>query len=243
MGDFFLVVFGLVMMVVMIYIFIWEFQNAAEEGRSDEKLKKTSGYNKNISGEIKNICRECGKTWFYDQGKINTLTESVLAGRHASRTAARAMGANIAYGQGNTLLNQSVLRSTQLNNISGQTTAAELESLRKCPNCNSNNVKRTQASSRTSSKSNISDLPQLNNNINIEDKLKKMKYLYDNKLIDNSDYKQMKIKLLNEMNYSEEEVSKINKPESSAFHCPDCNYKAKNHAARCPNCMGTNFGR
>lgn len=242
MEDFLLIVFALCFLILGIYLIVWQFQDHASVLKETKKLKRKMGYNKRIKGEIRNVCNECGKVWFYGQAKVNALTENVIARKNAARTGANTMGINWLYGQGNTVLNQSVLQGMQLNEMAGQTTAAQLESLRKCPDCNSNNVKRTQASSRTSSKSNISDLPKLNDNISIEAKLEKAKNLYEKKLIDESDYKQMKTKLLKNMDFDEGEGSEIDKtPKSKAYHCQDCNFKSRNRAPRCPNCMSPNF--
>ena len=239
MEDFLLIVFALCFLILGVYLIVWQFQDHAIVLEETKKLKRKMGYNKRIKGEIRNVCNECGKVWFYGQAKVNALTENVIARKNAARTGANTMGINWLYGQGNTVLNQSVLQGMQLNEMAGQTTAAQLESLRKCPDCNSNNVKRTQASSRTSSKSNISDLPKLNDNI-IVAKLEKAKNLYEKKQIDESDYKQMKTKLLKNMDFDEPlDVEIVDEtPNTQRFHCKACNFKAVlgDGSTHCPNC-------
>tara|TARA_B100002052_G_scaffold44249_1_gene36950 strand:- start:186 stop:659 length:474 start_codon:yes stop_codon:yes gene_type:complete len=125
------------------YLLLSPHLRAAEEAK---KFKRKVQYDKTIKGEIKNVCRECGKMWFYDQAKLNSLTEKLLSSNHAINVSGMAMGSNWAHGQGNTVINQSVLQSAQLAGISAQTTEAQIEALRQCPECNSNNVERTQAS-------------------------------------------------------------------------------------------------
>ena len=259
--------FAMALITVGILVLFSFFFAAWNEGLENDKFKVRTGYNKNRRGEIKNVCRECGKVWFYDQRKINDLVDKTIATRHATNVSApMAMGSNWASGRGNTVLNQSVLQSAQLAGMSAQTTEAQIEALRQCPDCNSNNVKRTAASSRASkyrpeeywvcdgcskefkskfeTRKHEKNCQQYsrksNDSIDIEAKLKKAKNLYEKKLIDESDYKQMKTKLLKNMDFDEPlDVEIVDEtPNTQRFHCKACNFKAVlgDGSTHCPNC-------
>lgn len=214
----------------------------AEEAKN---LKRKVQYDKRIKGEIKNVCRECGNVWFYDQAKLNSLTEKLIDLNHATNVSApMAMGSNWAHGRGNTVINQSVLQSAQLAGMSAQTTEAQIEALRQCPDCNSNNVKRTRALKRRGAqspqKSRQNPSFKSNDSISIEAKLEKAKNLYDKKLIDESDYEQIKTKILKNIDFDESLDAEMvdETPNTQLFYCQDCNFKAVlgDGSTHCPNC-------
>ena len=135
---------SLIFIIGFIHFMVVDIMGISESNKAKEAFKSQVGYNKTRKGEVKNECRECGKVWFFNQEKLNNAVDVRTQQKHHAEVAApTALAFQYGRGTGPNVLNQGVVQSMQMSQLGLAGTNSQIENMTQCPNCKSNNVKRT----------------------------------------------------------------------------------------------------